>query len=156
MRLIDFIDENAVLVDLKSSDKESAIKEMVNVLKDLSKVSEDDFEDIMEALIKREKLGSTGIGKGVAVPHTKHKSVSEIVGVFARSMNGVDFDSLDGEPVYLFFLLLSPIDSSNVHISALEKISSVIRNQDFRNFMRNAPGKPELVDILKEVDEVKA
>ncbi len=155
MKLIDFIDEDTVLGDLKSTDKESVIREMVEVLCNLKKIDESDINDVMDALLRREKVGSTGIGKGVAVPHTKHKCVTKITGAFARSLQGVEFDALDGEPVYLFFLLISPHDSTDLHLSALEKISMAIRNPDFRNFIKDASDKSEIVDILKEVDEVK-
>jgi PTS system fructose-specific IIA component/PTS system nitrogen regulatory IIA component len=155
MKLIDFIEEDTVLGDLKSTDKESVIREMVEVLCNLKKIDESDINDVMDALLRREKVGSTGIGKGVAVPHTKHKCVTKITGAFARSLSGVEFDALDGEPVYLLFLLISPHDSTDLHLSALEKISMAIRNPDFRNFIKEASDKLEIVEILKEVDEVK-
>ncbi|MDR4503958.1 MAG: PTS sugar transporter subunit IIA [Candidatus Scalindua sp.] len=155
MKLIDFIEEDTILGDLKSTDKESVIREMVEVLCNLKKIDESDINDVMDALLRREKVGSTGIGKGVAVPHTKHKCVTKITGAFARSLKGVEFDALDGEPVYLFFLLISPHDSTDLHLSALEKISMAIRNPDFRNFIKQASDKSEIVGILKEVDEVK-
>ena len=88
MKIIDFIGENAVIDDLQSTDKESVIREMVDVLKNQNKINKNEVDDIMKALIKREKVGSTGIGKGVAVPHTKHQSITKITGAFARSLKG--------------------------------------------------------------------
>ena len=108
----------------------------------------------MKALIKREELGSTGIGGGVAVPHTKHPCVGRLVGIVARSEKGVEFDALDGEPVHLIFLLLSPNESAGVHLAALERIASLIRDNDFRRFMTKAMGKKEMIEILREVDSL--
>jgi PTS system fructose-specific IIA component/PTS system nitrogen regulatory IIA component len=105
--------------------------------------------------MKREELGSTGIGKGVAVPHTKHDCIKKITGTIARSTHGVDFNALDGEPVHLFFLLLSPNDSAGSHLAALERISTVIRDNDFRRFMREADGKVGIIEILREVDGIQ-
>ncbi len=153
MKLMEFIVEDAIIPDLKSTDKVAVIQEMVDALKDANSIEEKDIKDIMKALIKREELGSTGIGKGVAVPHTKHPCIKEIIGIVARSADGVEFDALDGEPVYILFLLLSPNDSAGTHLSALERISNVIRDEDFRKFMKEASTKAEIIDLLKEVDE---
>ena len=155
MKLTDFIVEEAIITELKANNKESVIREMVCSLKDTQKIQSKDVENVIKSLLKREELGSTGIGKGVAVPHTKHDCTKKIIGTVARSTDGIDFNALDGEPVHLFFLLLSPNDSAGSHLAALERISTVIRDNDFRRFMREAHGKDGMIDILKEVDGIQ-
>ncbi|MFN3466415.1 MAG: PTS sugar transporter subunit IIA [Candidatus Brocadiales bacterium] len=152
MKLMEFLVEEAIVFDLKSKDKAGALREMVEALRSAQKVSPKDMENILEALAKREKLGSTGIGGGVAVPHTKHVSVSRLMGTLARSKTGIEFDALDGEPVHLLFLLLSPSESSSSHLAALERIATLIRDNDFRRFIAMARNKKEILEILKEKD----
>ena len=155
MKLTDFVVKEAILPDIQSTKKEDAIREIVCSLINAQKVNHKDIEGIMKALVKREQLGSTGIGKGVAVPHTKHESITSLIGTVARSKKGIEFDSLDGEPVYIVFLLLSPNDSAGTHLAALERISTVIRNNDFRRFIREAGGKAEMIEIIKDMDDLQ-
>ncbi len=155
MKLTDFVVKDAILPDIQSTKKEDAIREIVCSLINAQKVNHKDIEGIMKALVKREQLGSTGIGKGVAVPHTKHESITSLIGTVARSKKGIEFDSLDGEPVYIVFLLLSPNDSAGTHLAALERISTVIRNNDFRRFIREARGKTEMIEIIKDMDDLQ-
>ena len=103
MKFADFMCESAICVDIKATDKVGVIQELVNSLVSAGQVKEEDRDSIVEAIMKREELGSTGIGRGVAVPHTKHSSVESLIGTVGVSAEGVEFDSLDGEPVQLLF-----------------------------------------------------
>lgn len=152
MNLLDFVDPKAIVPNLVVSSKEDAIRKMVESLKDSGSVSESDEESIVAAILKREELGSTGIGKGVAVPHTKHPSVEKLIATIALSEDGVDFASLDGEPVHILFLLVSPPDRPGDHLRALENISRHLKKETFCNFLRQAKTPEEVIDLLQEAD----
>src|ERR1041385_1080172 len=138
MKFHDFISTGAIRADLEAEDKESVIAELVASLVESGQINADEQGSILKAIMKREELGSTGIGRGVAVPHTKHASVNRLVGTVAVSQPGIDFDSLDGEKVQLFFLLISPPDRPGDHLRALENISRQLRNDTFCRFLKQA------------------
>ncbi|MCR9296836.1 MAG: PTS sugar transporter subunit IIA, partial [bacterium] len=131
MKFSDFVSSKSIRASLNSSDKESVIIELVDSLLEAGDIKESDRDDIVKAIMKREELGSTGIGRGIAVPHTKHPSVDKLVGTVGVSVDGVEFDSLDGEKVQLFFLLVSPPDRPGDHLRALENISRQLRDETF-------------------------
>ncbi|HUG19260.1 MAG TPA: PTS sugar transporter subunit IIA [Planctomycetaceae bacterium] len=152
MNLTDFVVTEAIVHDLKVSTKEEAIRAMVSSLIGTGNINADEEESIVNKLLEREKLGSTGIGNGVAVPHTKHPSVDDLVATVAITKEGVEFDSLDGMPVYILFLLISPPDRSGDHLRGLENISRHLRNQKFCSFLRQASSKSDVIDLLREAD----
>jgi mannitol/fructose-specific phosphotransferase system IIA component (Ntr-type) len=152
MKFADFICREAILAELTVLDKETAIREMVQSLCRAGKVDATQFEDIVKAVLKREELGSTGIGRGVAVPHTKHASVDRLVGTVAVSSQGVDFASLDGEVVHLFFLLVSPPDRPGDHLRALEYIARQLRDDTFCRFLKQAKTAQDIQQLLDEAD----
>jgi fructose-specific phosphotransferase system IIA component len=152
MKFADFVSREAIRADLKADDKESVICEMTQALLDAGKIPSGESESITRAIMKREELGSTGIGRGVAVPHTKHPSVSQLLGTVAVSQSGVDFDSLDGEKVQLFFLLISPPDRPGEHLRALENISRQLRNDSFCKFLKQAKSADDIWQLLAEAD----
>ncbi|MGD0089741.1 MAG: PTS sugar transporter subunit IIA [Planctomycetota bacterium] len=153
MKLSDIIPEGGILDDLKATQKEEVIKELVQALVKTGKVDESASKKVIKALMDREELGSTGIGAGVAVPHAKHDSVTDLVGAFGRSKKGINFDALDGEPVQVLFLLLSSKSASGAHLEALAYISRLVRDEKFVKFMREAKDVAVLRDLLKEADE---
>lgn len=152
MKFSDFIESNAIKADLSAIDKDSVIKELVESLVVAGGVKEDDKGSIIDAVLKREELGSTGIGRGVAVPHTKHASVDKLIGTVAISREGVDFRSLDGEKVQIFFLLVSPPDRPGDHLRALENISRQLRDDTFCRFLRQAKSVDDIKLLLDEAD----
>ena len=152
MKFSDFVVPEAIRADLGAEDKEEVIREMVQSLQDAGGIESDEFESIVKAILKREELGSTGIGRGVAVPHTKHPSVDRLVGTVAVSGEGVDFDSLDGEKVFLFFLLISPPDRPGDHLRALENISRQLRDDTFCRFLKQSKTAEDIRQLLEEAD----
>ncbi len=152
MKFSDFISQKSIRSELASTDKEAVIAELVDALLEAGDIKADDRDDIIKAIMKREELGSTGIGRGIAVPHTKHPSVKKLVGTVGVSVDGIDFDSLDGEKVQLFFLLVSPPDRPGDHLRALENISRQLRDDTFCRFLKQSKTVEDIVQLLEEAD----
>lgn len=152
MKLNEFVVADAIVPDLQAASKEDAIRAMVASLRDSGAIAAADEEGIVSAILKREELGSTGIGNGVAVPHTKHPSVDRLVATIALSKSGVDFASLDGEDVFILFLLVSPPDRPGDHLRGLENISRHLRDQTFCSFLRQSSTQKDIIDLLDEAD----
>jgi nitrogen PTS system EIIA component len=149
MRMSDFVVREAINPELSATTKEGVIREMVEGLKSAGYFKAGEPEDIVKAILKRELLGSTGIGRGVAIPHTKHNSVDRLIGTVALSKSGVIFDSLDGEPVFVFVLLISPQDRPGDHLRALENVVRSMRNDEFVKELRQAHSKDEVWALLQ-------
>jgi PTS system fructose-specific IIA component/PTS system nitrogen regulatory IIA component len=152
MKFSDFICKDAIRTQLEADRKEDVIRAMAKSLLDAGRINEKDFESIVEAILKREELGSTGIGRGVAVPHTKHPSIDKLIGTVAISEQGVDFESLDGEKVHLLFLLVSPPDRPGDHLRALENISRQLRDDTFCRFLKQSKKPEDVWQLLEEAD----
>lgn len=152
MKLSDFVVREAIQTDLIAGSKEAAIRAMVENLSSSGSIKSADKDGIIAAILKREELGSTGIGKGVAVPHTKHPSVDKLVATIALSKEGVEFASLDGDAVHILFLLVSPPDRPGDHLRALENISRHLRNDNFCNFLKQAVSAQAVIELLEEAD----
>jgi PTS system fructose-specific IIA component/PTS system nitrogen regulatory IIA component len=152
MRMSDFVVRDAILPSLSATTKEGVIRAMVESLRNAGLFKGADLEDIIRAILKRELLGSTGIGRGVAIPHTKHTSVDRLVGTLAVAPGGVAFESLDGEPVYIFVLLISPQDRPGDHLRALENVSRCLRDDEFVRSLRAARSREEISALLDRID----
>jgi PTS system nitrogen regulatory IIA component len=151
MKIIDYLSENDILSHLQASSREGVIKEMVAHLKDAGKI--EDPEELVNILLDREVLGSTGIGHGVAIPHGRLGGLDEILLVFGRSPEGVDFDAHDGEPVKLFFLLVAPEDSAGLHLKTLARISRIVKNPECRKALLGSDDRSILFHTIEQEDQ---
>jgi mannitol/fructose-specific phosphotransferase system IIA component (Ntr-type) len=156
MKLSDFIVKDAIVPELEATERDAVIRELVSALAAAKAVSATDVDAIVKAIIDREKHGSTGFGKGVAVPHVKHPAIKKRVGAIGRSAVGVDFAALDQAPVYSVFLLLSPQNNPDGHLQAMENIFRNLQQDTFRRFLRQSDTKQKIVELIEEADQTSA
>jgi PTS system nitrogen regulatory IIA component len=151
MKVLEFLDPGSICLELKSQSKPDVILELCELLKANGKIK--DLPTVSAALMEREKLGSTGIGQGVAIPHGKSDSATSLIGALGISRKGVQFDSLDGEPVHVIFLLVAPNDSSGQHLKALARVSRLLKDKFFRQALKEAKLPSDIEKIIREEDE---
>lgn len=152
MKLSDFVATDALNPDLQTAERDDVIAEMLDSLVATGAVSADIKQELLTRILERENKGSTGFGKGVAVPHVKHEGITKMVAAIGVSQSGVDFNALDRSPVYSIFLLLSPKDRPDEHLQAMENIFSNLQKDTFRSFLRQATTKQAIEDLLAEAD----
>lgn len=153
MKILDFLDKKAIKLDLESTEKEDVLKELVDVLVQVKDIGEK--KGIVRVLVEREGLGSTGIGQGIAIPHGKTDRVGELVAVLGISRKGVNFEALDGEPVYIFFLLVAPKETAGPHLKALAQISRLLRDSYFCELLKRCNTAGEVYDLIQREEDKK-
>jgi PTS system nitrogen regulatory IIA component len=155
MKLRDFIITDSIVADLKAADRDAAIRELVTSLSTAGSLPADAVEEVVAALVKREQNGSTGFGKGVAVPHVKHPKIKQMAATIGRSAAGIDFTALDHQPVYSIVLLLSPDNHPQQHLQAMNTVFTNLQKDLFRRFLRQSATRQAIVDLLDEADQGK-
>lgn len=150
MKISDILDKNSIIPDLRSKDKKGVLEELASSISTRTGTA---TQDIVNVLLEREQLGSTGIGGGIAIPHGKLADISSIVVGFGLSREGVEFDSLDNRPVHIFFLLITPANSTGIHLSVLAQISRLLKQSHFKENLLKAESAEEIEQIIHSVDE---
>jgi PTS system nitrogen regulatory IIA component len=151
MTLLDILSLESTIVDLKGETKEEIIAELVDSLHVGDAIN--DRDKVLQAVLEREKIMSTGIGDGIAIPHGKSDAVVKLVAALGTQKRGVDFEALDGEPAYVFFLLVSPANVSGPHIKALARISRLLKNDDFKKRLISASSSEEIISVIQTEEE---
>jgi fructose-specific phosphotransferase system IIA component len=151
MKVFELLDEKFILTDFKSDDKEYVINELIDLYKENDKVN--DIEKVRTAILDREKIMSTGVGKGFAIPHGKTNAVNDVIAAFGKTTRDIDYDALDGNPVHLVFLLVGRDDMVSKHIKLLSRISRLMNKDEFRERLINSNSKEQIINIFKEEEE---
>ncbi len=150
MRILDVLKKETIIADLKAKDKKGIIEELVAPTAQVADVNQ---AELVKVLMEREKLGSTGIGGGIGIPHGKLKNLDSLLLSFGLSRKGVDFESMDGQPTHIFFLLITPENSTGLHLKLLAQISKILKNDPFKERLMNATDDDEIYRIIGEEDE---
>lgn len=150
MRILEVLKPEAIIANLKSRNKKGVLEELIVPVAAIAGI---DQEKLVRVLLERERLGSTGIGNGIGIPHGKLKELEELVIGFGLSRKGVDFESIDGQPAYIFFVLMTPENSTGLHLKLLARISRILKNDSFRERLMTAGDSKAIYEIIKEEDE---
>ena len=153
MKFKDIVCFEAAITELQATDRDGAIMELVSALDEAGRFEKGKYEEITREVIKRENEASTGLGRGVAVPHVKHKTVKNVIAAIGQSGTGIDFFALDKQPVYSVIILLSPADDPDKHLQAMERIFKHLQQERFRKFLRQCRTTDQIEDLLNEADE---
>ena len=154
MKLLDLIEPSSIVAELETADRNGVIRELVRLLADTGLLDNALVDRIVKSIVTRERTrGTTGFGKGVAVPHAKVEGLSRVMAAVGRSSRGIDFSSLDGEPVYGVFLIVSPADQPEEHLRAMDLIFRNLQQEKFRKFLRQSDQPEKILELLKEADE---
>jgi len=150
MKILDVLRKETILTDLKSKDKKGVIEELAASVSQITGINS---RELVQVLLERERLGSTGIGGGIGIPHGKLANLESLIMGFGLSRKGVDFESMDGRPTHLFFLLITPENSTGLHLKFLARISRILKNDSFKKKLMKAASSNEVYAIIGEVDE---
>ncbi len=153
LKFADFVCFEAIIPKLKAGDRDGVIAELVSALGNAGRFADADCSEVLKAVIKREKEASTGMGKGVAVPHVKHTAVTDTVAAVGLSATGIDFSALDNQPVYSVILLISPVDDPDKHLQVMESIFKHLQKDKFRKFLRQSQTAGQIEELLSDADE---
>src|SRR3954468_16954222 len=155
MKLRDFIVTDSIVAHVQATDRDGAIRELVTSLASAGALPQDAVDEVIAALIAREQNGSTGFGKGVAVPHTKHPKIKRMAATVGRSPGGLDFSPLDNQPVYSIVLLLSPDNQPQQHLQAMNTVFTNLQKDLFRRFLRQSATRQAIIELMEEAEAGK-